>query len=373
MEKEIIRSGPSSVTEEFETVKDENNGILDSSDDAMEYVEDLEIDDSEIINSETGKEKDNIPNTFDSNDYPDQIDEDTVADDANESELKETEEDPTSAEAESLGMYMREIGKGDFLTAEEEIELGKRVQEGDIEARNILVERRPQARGKYRKKISGPGVPFQDLLQEGNIGLLKAAEKYDYKKGVRFTTYASWWIKQGIVRSIANDGRAIRIPVHMNDKYNRYVRTYNKLNQENAGEPTVKEVADEMGIPESELRNLLKNYVNIVSLNQKVGEDEDSELGDMVSNTQYMTIDKEIEQNALKKELQKVMDAALTDREKEVLKLRFGMDGNQEHTLEAVGKKMHVTRERIRQIESTALRKLKRPNKKVKLVDFLRN
>ena len=267
-------------------------------------------------------------------------------------------------------MYLKEIGKVPLLTSDEEIELAKRMEAGDDLARARLAEANLRLVVSIAKKYLGRGLLFLDLIQEGNLGLIKAVEKFDYKKGYKFSTYATWWIRQAITRAIADQARTIRIPVHMVETINKVTRVSRQMTQELGREPSVEEIAEEMSLSEERVREILKVAQEPVSLESPVGEEEDSHLGDFIQDDNIMAPAEAATLMLLKEQLEEAM-SALTEREKEVLKMRFGLNEAQPLTLEQVGKYFNVTRERIRQIEAKALRKLKHPSRSKKLRDYL--
>ena len=267
-------------------------------------------------------------------------------------------------------MYLKEIGKVPLLTSDEEIELAKKMEAGDDLARARLAEANLRLVVSIAKKYLGRGLLFLDLIQEGNLGLIKAVEKFDYKKGYKFSTYATWWIRQAITRAIADQARTIRIPVHMVETINKVMRVSRQMTQDLGREPSVDEIAEEMNLTEERVREILKVSQEPVSLESPVGEEEDSHLGDFIQDDNIMAPAEAATLMLLKEQLEEAM-SALTDREKEVLKMRFGLNEAQPLTLEQVGKYFNVTRERIRQIEAKALRKLKHPSRSKKLRDYL--
>ncbi|MBQ0079311.1 MAG: RNA polymerase sigma factor RpoD [Eubacterium sp.] len=269
-------------------------------------------------------------------------------------------------------MYLKEIGKVPLLTAEEEIELAQRMEAGDIEAKQKLCEANLRLVVSIAKKYVGRGMLFLDLIQEGNLGLIKAVDKFDYTKGYKFSTYATWWIRQAITRSIADQARTIRIPVHMVETINKLIRVSRQLLQENGREPTPDEIAEEMGISVEKVREILKIAQEPVSLETPIGEEEDSHLGDFIPDEDAPAPAEAAAFSMLKEQLVDVL-GTLTEREQKVLKLRFGLEDGRARTLEEVGKQFDVTRERIRQIEAKALRKLRHPTRSKKLKDFLEN
>ena len=267
-------------------------------------------------------------------------------------------------------MYLKEIGKVPLLTAEEEVELAKRMSEGDEEAKKRLAEANLRLVVSIAKRYVGRGMLFLDLIQEGNLGLIKAVEKFDYQKGFKFSTYATWWIRQAITRAIADQARTIRIPVHMVETINKLVRVSRQLLQELGREPSPEEIAEELKMPVERVREILKISQEPVSLETPIGEEEDSHLGDFIQDDNVPVPAEAAAQTLLKEQLNEVLDS-LTEREQKVLRLRFGMNDGRARTLEEVGKEFDVTRERIRQIEAKALRKLRHPSRSRKLRDYL--
>lgn len=267
-------------------------------------------------------------------------------------------------------MYLKEIGKVPLLSADEEIELAKRMAEGDEDAKKRLAEANLRLVVSIAKRYVGRGMLFLDLIQEGNLGLIKAVEKFDYQKGFKFSTYATWWIRQAITRAIADQARTIRIPVHMVETINKLIRVSRQLLQELGREPLPEEIAKEMDMPVERVREILKISQEPVSLETPIGEEEDSHLGDFIQDDNVPVPAEAAAQTLLKEQLNEVLDT-LTEREQKVLRLRFGMNDGRARTLEEVGKEFDVTRERIRQIEAKALRKLRHPSRSRKLRDYL--
>ena len=267
-------------------------------------------------------------------------------------------------------MYLTEIGKVPLLTAEEELEIAQRMAAGDEEARKKLSESNLRLVVSIAKRYVGRGMQFLDLIQEGNLGLIKAVEKFDYSKGYKFSTYATWWIRQAITRAIADQARTIRIPVHMVETINKLIRVSRQLLQEYGREPTPEEIAKEMGVSEEKVREITKIAQEPVSLETPIGEEEDSHLGDFIPDDDIPAPAEAAAFTMLKEQLTDVLDT-LTPREEKVLRLRFGLDDGRARTLEEVGREFNVTRERIRQIEAKALRKLRHPSRSKKLRDFL--
>ena len=267
-------------------------------------------------------------------------------------------------------MYLKEIGKVKLLSADEEIELAKKMEEGDEEAKEKLAEANLRLVVSIAKKYVGRGMLFLDLIQEGNLGLIKAVEKFDYRKGYKFSTYATWWIRQAITRAIADQARTIRIPVHMVETINKLKRVQRQLVQELGRDPSPEEIAESMDTPVEKVREILKISQEPVSLETPIGEEEDSHLGDFIQDENVPVPADAAAFTLLREQLDEVLDT-LTEREQKVLRLRFGLDDGRARTLEEVGKEFKVTRERIRQIEAKALRKLKHPNRSRKLKEFL--
>jgi len=276
----------------------------------------------------------------------------------------------TVAVDDPVRMYLKEIGKVPLLTAEEEIDLAKRMEEGEERAKQKLCEANLRLVVSIAKRYVGRGMLFLDLIQEGNLGLIKAVDKFDWRKGYKFSTYATWWIRQAITRSIADQARTIRIPVHMVETINKLMRVSRQLLQEYGREPTPEEIAAEMDISEEKVREILKIAQEPVSLETPIGEEEDSHLGDFIPDEDVPAPAEAAAFSMLKEQLIEVLDT-LTEREQKVLKLRFGLEDGRARTLEEVGKRFDVTRERIRQIEAKALRKLRHPSRSKKLKDYL--
>ena len=267
-------------------------------------------------------------------------------------------------------MYLKEIGRVNLLSAAEEIELASRIEEGDEEAKRRLTEANLRLVVSIAKRYVGRGMLFLDLIQEGNMGLIKAVEKFDYRKGFKFSTYATWWIRQAITRAIADQARTIRIPVHMVETINKLIRVQRSLLQDLGREPTPEEIGEEMELTPEKVRDILKIAQEPVSLETPIGEEDDSHLGDFIEDQEAVSPSDHAAYELLKEQLEDVLDT-LTDREENVLRLRFGLDDGRTRTLEEVGKVFGVTRERIRQIEAKALRKLRHPSRSKRLKDFL--
>ena len=302
----------------------------------------------------------------------DDIDDDIILDDEDEVEVEKIDlsvPDGVSIE-DPVRMYLKEIGKVTLLSAEEEIELAKRMELGDQEAKKRLAEANLRLVVSIAKRYVGRGMLFLDLIQEGNLGLIKAVEKFDYRKGYKFSTYATWWIRQAITRAIADQARTIRIPVHMVETINKLIRVSRQLLQELGREPTPEEIAAEMNMPVDRVREILKISQEPVSLETPIGEEEDSHLGDFIQDDNVPVPADAAAFTLLKEQLEEVL-GTLTEREQKVLTLRFGLEDGRARTLEEVGKEFNVTRERIRQIEAKALRKLRHPSRSRKLKDYL--
>ncbi|WP_395318536.1 RNA polymerase sigma factor RpoD [Fructilactobacillus frigidiflavus] len=267
-------------------------------------------------------------------------------------------------------MYLKEIGRVPLLTADQEVQLALRIEEGDETAKQELAEANLRLVVSIAKRYVGRGMQFLDLIQEGNMGLMKAVEKFDYRKGFKFSTYATWWIRQAITRAIADQARTIRIPVHMVETINKLIRVQRQLLQDLGREPLPSEIGAEMDMPTSKVRNILKISQEPVSLETPIGEEDDSHLGDFIEDKDATSPEEHASYELLKEQLEGVLDT-LTDREENVLRLRFGLDDGRTRTLEEVGRVFGVTRERIRQIEAKALRKLRHPSRSKQLKDFL--
>ena len=302
----------------------------------------------------------------------DTVDDEILLDEEEEVEVEKIDlsvPDGVSIE-DPIRMYLKEIGKVPLLSAEEEIELAKRMELGDQEAKKRLAEANLRLVVSIAKRYVGRGMLFLDLIQEGNLGLIKAVEKFDYRKGYKFSTYATWWIRQAITRAIADQARTIRIPVHMVETINKLIRVSRQLLQELGREPTPEEIAKEMDMPVERVREILKISQEPVSLETPIGEEEDSHLGDFIQDDNVPVPADAAAFTLLKEQLEEVL-GTLTEREQKVLTLRFGLEDGRARTLEEVGKEFNVTRERIRQIEAKALRKLRHPSRSRKLKDYL--
>ncbi len=302
----------------------------------------------------------------------DSLDDDSLLLDTDDEPLEEIDLSvPEGVSTEDpVRMYLKEIGKVPLLSADEEIELAKRMEKGDEQAKKRLAEANLRLVVSIAKRYVGRGMLFLDLIQEGNLGLIKAVEKFDYRKGYKFSTYATWWIRQAITRAIADQARTIRIPVHMVETINKLVRVSRQLLQELGREPSPEEIAAEMKVPVERVREILKISQEPVSLETPIGEEEDSHLGDFIQDDNVPVPSEAAAFSLLKEQLVEVL-VTLTDREQKVLRLRFGLDDGRARTLEEVGKEFNVTRERIRQIEAKALRKLRHPSRSRKLKDYL--
>ena len=333
----------------------------DKMDQILEYLEKSNID---VVNSgieDSGKEDDLLLGDDDDIILSEE-DEVEIIDDVDVLEGVSTE-DP-------VRMYLKEIGNVPLLSTEEEIELAKRVEEGDEAAKKKLTEANLRLVVSIAKKYVGRGMPFLDLIQEGNMGLMKAVDKFDYSKGYKFSTYATWWIRQAITRGIADTGITIRVPVHMVETINKTLRMTRTLLQELGREPTPEEVADRLNVPVSRVREVLKISRDPVSLDTPIGEEDDSHLGDFIEDDSALSPADSAAFSMLREELNTALES-LTDRERQVVELRFGLRDGRARTLEEVGREFNVTRERIRQIEAKALRKLRHPSRSKRLKDFL--
>ena len=323
----------------------------------------IEIDVSDVADIISASE-DLLPTDSDLIGLETQIDEQLEK--ASSSELNTDEAGMT----DPVRMYLKEIGKIDLLTTEEELELAKKISEGDEEAKKRMIEANLRLVVSVAKHYLGRGMQLLDLIQEGNMGLLKAVEKFDYTKGYKFSTYATWWIRQSITRAVADQARTIRIPVHMVETINRVSRTSRALVQELGREPTLSEISEQLGIAEDKIAEVMKIAQDPVSLETPVGEEDDSHLGDFIQDSDAMEPAESASYNMLRQQLNEVMQT-LSPRECKVLRLRFGLEDGRAHTLEEVGKEFDVTRERVRQIEAKALRKLRHPSRSKILKDFL--
>ena len=353
------------IEDGLDALEIDDNDFMDGGADDLDDLEGLEVDtdddagDDDIANLDFGNDLD--MDFGDTNKMYNQSDDD---DDMNQLGSNVKINDPVK-------MYLKEIGRVDLLTHEQEIELAKRILEGDEQAKKQLAAANLRLVVSIAKRYVGRGMLFLDLIQEGNMGLIKAVEKFDYTKGFKFSTYATWWIRQAITRAIADQARTIRIPVHMVETINKLTRIQRQLVQELGREPTAEEIAEKMdGMTPAKVREIQKISLEPVSLETPIGEEDDSHLGDFIEDEGAMSPDDYASNELLKDELNEVL-LELTDREEKVLRLRFGLDDGRTRTLEEVGKEFNVTRERIRQIEAKALRKLKHPSRSKRLKDFL--
>ena len=359
-----VEPGEERIDEVKELIeKGKNKGMLTYKE-IMDTLEEIELDPEQI---------EKIYDTFDEMGI-DILGEDEIVKEIIEDETEIESEDFTVPEGVNIDdpvrMYLKEIGKIPLLTADEEIELAQAIEEGDEESKRKLAEANLRLVVSIAKRYVGRGMLFLDLIQEGNLGLIKAVEKFDYRKGFKFSTYATWWIRQAITRAIADQARTIRIPVHMVETINKLIRVSRQLLQELGREPLPEEIADEMGLSEDKVREILKIAQEPVSLETPIGEEEDSHLGDFIPDDDAPAPAEAAAFTMLREQLVDVLDT-LTPREEKVLRLRFGLDDGRVRTLEEVGREFNVTRERIRQIEAKALRKLRHPSRSKKLKDYL--
>ena len=329
----------------------------------MDSLEELDLDQEQVEKIYEHLEEMNI----------DVVEDVEVPEDINE-EIAEIENTLAAVEGVNIDdpvrMYLKEIGKVPLLTASEEVEIARRMAEGDPEAKRQLAEANLRLVVSIAKRYVGRGMLFLDLIQEGNLGLIKAVEKFDYRKGYKFSTYATWWIRQAITRAIADQARTIRIPVHMVETINKLIRVNRQLVQEYGRDPRPDEIAREMGVSEEKVREIIKIAQEPVSLETPIGEEDDSHLGDFIEDQDAPAPAEAVAVTLLKEQLMDVLNS-LTPREAKVLRLRYGLDDGKPRTLEEVGKEFNVTRERIRQIEAKALRKLRHPSRSKRLKDFL--
>ena len=349
---ELIERGRISGTlpyDEFEEAFEDEDISPDQIELAYDKIEDANID---VIDTVEGSDLESI-----------------ASEDIAETDSKLVDTEGTTVD-DPVRMYLKEIGRIPLLSIEEETELAKRMAEGDEEAKHKLEEANLRLVVSVAKRYVGRGMQLLDLIQEGNLGLIKAVDKFDYRKGFKFSTYATWWIRQAITRAIADQARTIRIPVHMVETINKLVRVNRQLLQELGREPRHDEIAKAMGVSEEKVREIIKIAQDPVSLETPIGEEEDSHLGDFIADDDAPAPDSMATQAMLKKQLNDVL-ATLTPREEKVLRLRFGLDDGRTRTLEDVGKEFNVTRERIRQIEAKALRKLRHPSRSKRLKDYL--
>ena len=363
--KELIDKGKTSKNKlTYTTIAD----VLESADldkNQMDDIYDMLMSKGIEIISET--EPDDFDIILDEEDLTENPD--AIIEEANEIDLEANMPKGVAVD-DPVRMYLKEIGKVPLLTADEEIELAKRMEKGDEGAKKRLCEANLRLVVSIAKRYVGRGMLFLDLIQEGNLGLIKAVDKFDYTKGYKFSTYATWWIRQAITRSIADQARTIRIPVHMVETINKLIRVSRQLLQTYGREPTPEEIAQEMGLSVDKVREIQKIAQEPVSLETPIGEEEDSHLGDFIPDEDVPAPAEAAAFSMLKEQLVEVLDT-LTEREQKVLKLRFGLEDGRARTLEEVGKEFEVTRERIRQIEAKALRKLRHPSRSKKLKDYL--
>ncbi|AHF07828.1 RNA polymerase sigma factor RpoD [Desulfitobacterium metallireducens] len=357
--KSLIQDGKKKGSLTYHEIMDTLQGIELTADQIDEVYEQLGHMGIEVI-PEPGEESEVLEKTSDDVEDP--------------QEEEETEVDLSVPEGvgidDPVRMYLKEIGRVPLLSAEEEIELAKRMEQGDESAKRRLAEANLRLVVSIAKRYVGRGMLFLDLIQEGNLGLIKAVEKFDYQKGFKFSTYATWWIRQAITRAIADQARTIRIPVHMVETINKLIRISRQLLQELGREPIPEEIAEQMDIPVERVREIMKIAQEPVSLETPIGEEEDSHLGDFIPDEDAPAPADAASFILLKEQLEEVLET-LTPREEKVLRLRFGLDDGRTRTLEEVGQEFGVTRERIRQIEAKALRKLRHPSRSKKLKDYL--
>lgn len=348
------------VEDIYDMVESKNISIIETREPTSNQLEDEDVDDDEILEMEADEDL--------LNDEEDEKKSGVIIKSSGEIEVTDAAKNiPTD---DPVRMYFKEIGKVPLLTAEEERELAIRIEQGDEEAKKKLCESNLRLVVSIARRYLNRGLSFLDLIQEGNLGLIKAVEKFDYTKGYKFSTYATWWIRQAITRSIADQARTIRIPVHMVETINKLIRISRQLLQEYGREPTSEEIAREMGISVEKVREIKKISQDPVSLETPIGEEEDSHLGDFIPDEDIPSPVDAAAYSMLQKQLREVLDT-LSEREKKVLILRFGLDDGRPRTLEEVGREFNVTRERIRQIEAKALRKLRHPSRSKKLRDYL--
>jgi RNA polymerase primary sigma factor len=366
-EKKLLAKGKKSGMLTYKEIIDTLEAIDLDPDEIDEIYQKLEDSGIDIIGD---KEEILIQDDSDDEDLDSDIDTKTE-DDEDEEEVKEDLTVPKGISVDDpVRMYLKEIGKIPLLTSEEEIQLAKQMEDGDEIAKKKLAEANLRLVVSIAKRYVGRGMLFLDLIQEGNLGLMKAVEKFEYRKGFKFSTYATWWIRQAITRAIADQARTIRIPVHMVETINKLVRVQRQLVQELGRDPTPEEIGNEMSLDVERVREIMKIAQEPVSLETPIGEEEDSHLGDFIPDEDVLAPAEAATFTMLREQLIDVLDS-LTPREQKVLKLRFGLDDGRARTLEEVGKEFEVTRERIRQIEAKALRKLRHPSRSKKLKDFL--
>lgn len=350
-------------------VQGKKTGVL-AYDDIAERMANFELDSDQMDEFYEFLGDQGIELVGDSDNEEDPNIQDLAKGDDDEFDLNDLSVPPGVKINDPVRMYLKEIGRVDLLSAEEEINLAKRIEDGDEEAKRRLAEANLRLVVSIAKRYVGRGMLFLDLIQEGNMGLIKAVEKFDYNKGYKFSTYATWWIRQAITRAIADQARTIRIPVHMVETINKLIRVQRQLLQDLGREPTPEEIGEDMDLTPDKVREILKIAQEPVSLETPIGEEDDSHLGDFIEDQDATSPSEHAAYELLKEQLEDVLDT-LTDREENVLRLRFGLDDGRTRTLEEVGKVFGVTRERIRQIEAKALRKLRHPSRSKRLKDFL--
>lgn len=357
IKNEIIQKGKKQGSVSYKDIMEKLSNFDQDSDQIDEFFDYLSDQGIEIVNEDTDDNPDNI-----------------LIDEDGDSDLDGFELDDLAIPGVKINdpvrMYLKEIGRVPLLSAEEEIEFAKRIEQGDEEAKRRLAEANLRLVVSIAKRYVGRGMLFLDLIQEGNMGLIKAVEKFDYRKGYKFSTYATWWIRQAITRAIADQARTIRIPVHMVETINKLIRVSRQLLQDLGREPLPEEIAKEMNLSTEKVREIMKIAQEPVSLETPIGEEDDSHLGDFIEDQDALAPSDAAAYELLKEQLEDVLDT-LTEREENVLRLRFGLDDGRTRTLEEVGKVFGVTRERIRQIEAKALRKLRHPSRSKRLKDFL--
>ncbi|MFP3392040.1 RNA polymerase sigma factor RpoD [Brevibacillus reuszeri] len=358
VKEQLVELGKKRGVLSYKEITDRLAGFEQDSDQMDEFFEYLGDQGIEINNNEN-------------DDDDDEVDQMVIKDDDNEEfDFDDLSVPPGIKINDPVRMYLKEIGRVPLLSAEEEIKLAQRIEQGDEEAKRRLAEANLRLVVSIAKRYVGRGMLFLDLIQEGNMGLIKAVEKFDYRKGYKFSTYATWWIRQAITRAIADQARTIRIPVHMVETINKLIRVSRQLLQELGREPMPEEIAEKMDLTPEKVREIMKIAQEPVSLETPIGEEDDSHLGDFIEDQDALEPSDAAAYELLKEQLEDVLDT-LTDREENVLRLRFGLDDGRTRTLEEVGKVFGVTRERIRQIEAKALRKLRHPSRSKRLKDFL--
>ncbi|GEC92758.1 RNA polymerase sigma factor RpoD [Brevibacillus formosus] len=358
VKEQLVELGKKRGVLSYKEITDRLAGFEQDSDQMDEFFEYLGDQGIEINNNEN-------------EDDDDEVDQMIIKDEDNEEfDFDDLSVPPGIKINDPVRMYLKEIGRVPLLSAEEEIKLAQRIEQGDEEAKRRLAEANLRLVVSIAKRYVGRGMLFLDLIQEGNMGLIKAVEKFDYRKGYKFSTYATWWIRQAITRAIADQARTIRIPVHMVETINKLIRVSRQLLQELGREPMPEEIAEKMDLTPEKVREIMKIAQEPVSLETPIGEEDDSHLGDFIEDQDALEPSDAAAYELLKEQLEDVLDT-LTDREENVLRLRFGLDDGRTRTLEEVGKVFGVTRERIRQIEAKALRKLRHPSRSKRLKDFL--